>query len=201
MPRVDPINGGRWGLMGGAFDPIHNGHLALAENALNVFNLDGVLFVPGYNPPHRQEKTRASFDDRVAMVRLAIEGETKYSLSDIEREIAGPGYTIILVDKLHQKYGTVTWYLILGEDNITIFDKWYRPEELIKKIKIIVGNRPGYSGLLRDSEWAEHMEYFNIPDIDISSTDIRAALTEKKPVRGKVPDTVLAYIEAKGLYR
>jgi nicotinate-nucleotide adenylyltransferase len=201
MRRTNPENGGRWGIMGGLFDPIHYGHLNLAEQAREAFSLDGVLFVVSFNPPHRLEKPIASFDDRLQMTRLAIENNDCFTLTDLEKDLNGPGYTLSIVESLINKYSEVTWHLILGADNIESFDLWHKPEELIKKIKILVGGRPGYKPELKNHNWNNRLSHFEMPLMEVSSTMIRRLLKEGRSIRYLVPDEVHTFIDKKGLYR
>ena len=200
MPLVSPNSGGAWGIMGGAFDPIHNGHMQLADSAVRTFGLDGLLFIPSYNPPHRSNKPTASFENRIAMIELAIKDRTNYLLSDLEKDIPGPGYTHTIIQYLANKYPDVSWHLILGQDNIAIFDSWFKPEEILKLVKIVVGNRPGYKEGFENSDWVDRVEPFDIPPTDISSTEIRDLIKNKKSIDGLVPDSVYTYIKNHGLY-
>jgi len=201
MLRANPNEGGQWGIMGGAFDPVHFGHLILAETACQAFNLSGVLFVPGFNPPHRENQPYASFEDRFNMTELAIKDNEKFALSDIEKNIKGPGYTLKLIEELAGKYPNVRWHLILGADNIAIFKKWYKPDELIRRVGIVVGGRPGYADELENNEWSDKISRFDMPLIDISSTEIRKHIAAGISVRYMLPEAVRKYILDKGLYR
>lgn len=200
MQAANPEQGGKWGIMGGVFDPIHYGHLRLAEQARISFNLDGVLFVVSFNPPHRQMMPVASFEDRLAIVNLAIKDNRNFVASDIEKNLAGPGYTVSLVTALKSAYPEVSWYLIMGADNLGIFDSWHKPEELIRETKIIVGNRPGYGKDLENSKWKNHISTFDMPLLDISSTMIRRLCGQKQSIQYLVPDEVRRYIDEKELY-
>ena len=201
MPQANPNDGGQWGIMGGAFDPIHYGHLMLAESACQAFDLTGVLFVPSFNPPHRENQPYASFEDRYNMTGLAIKNNEKFVLSDIEKDIEGPGYTLKLIEELDNKYPDVQWRLILGADNIAIFNSWHKPQELIRRAGIIVGGRPGYDEGLENMKWSDKISRFNMPLIDISSTEIRKRIAGNKSIRYMLPETVRKYINDKGLYR
>jgi nicotinate-nucleotide adenylyltransferase len=198
---MTPDRVGNWGIMGGVFDPIHNAHLALAEYARESYKLSGVLFVVSFNPPHRSQKPVAPFEDRLRMTALAVEGNEFFEVSAIERELEGPGYTLSIVEKLKAKYPEAVWHLILGADNIVAFDSWHKPDELIKKIKILVGGRPGFNDRLQYSKWVEDSGLFEMPLMEISSTLIRQRLSRKKSIRYLLPDNVIDYIEKKGLYR
>jgi nicotinate-nucleotide adenylyltransferase len=201
MLRTSPDKGGRWGIMGGLFDPIHYGHLTLAEQAREAFSLNGILFVISFNPPHRREKPIASFDNRLQMVRLAVENNDSFAVTDIEKELDSPGYTLAMVELLKNRYPEVTWNLILGADNIESFELWHKPEDLIKKIKIVVGGRPGYKAVSNNSGWNEAVSHFEMPLMEVSSTLIRQRLKKGQSIRYFVPDKVRTFIVKKGLYR
>jgi nicotinate-nucleotide adenylyltransferase len=201
MLQAPPNKGSTWGIMGGIFDPIHFGHLVLAESARQAFDLAGILFIPSFSPPHREGKPVASFDDRFMMVKLAIEGNDKFAISDMERDLKSPGYTLAIVDFLRQKYPEVVWDLILGADNIAQFDNWHKPEELVTRARIVVGNRPGYDKAFKESQWFGRVERFDMPLIDISSTLIRRLIKEGRSIRYFLPEDVRQFIITKGLYR
>ena len=187
--------------MGGVFDPIHYGHLALAEGALEAFGFDGVLFVVSFDPPHRNQKPVLPFEQRLEMVRMAIEDNEKFSVSDLERDLGLPGYTLNIVTHLKEKNPEADWHLILGADNLAGFDSWYKPEELVKQAKIVVGDRPGYTRESEKSRWLGHADRFGIPRLDISSTALRESIRQNKSVRYLLPESVRRYIMEKGLYR
>ncbi len=196
-----PDKGGDWGLMGGIFDPVHNGHLLLAESAASAFDLAGVLFVVSNNPPHREQKPVVSFDTRMKMVDAAIDGNDRFCLSDIEKKLAIPSYTLNIIDALRNEFPGVNWHLILGADNIAVFDTWYQPDVLVEKVKIIVAERPGYGKRFRDSPWYKRVEKFEMPLMEISSTMIRQRIKAGKSIRYLVPEKVRLIIMQEGLYR
>nr|MBN2277995.1 nicotinate (nicotinamide) nucleotide adenylyltransferase [candidate division Zixibacteria bacterium] len=202
MPRANPDKGGRWGIMGGIFDPIHYGHLALAENAARAFDMDGVLFLVSFNPPHREKKPQASFEERLEMVSLAIADNERFLASDLEKDLSLPAYTVNIVDLLKSKYPRITdWYLVLGADNIDLFDSWHQPERLIEEVNIVVGKRPGFGPDGKDSLWYKQVKIFDMPLLELSSTMIRERIKSGKSIRYFVPEVVYHYIENKRLYQ
>ncbi len=188
-------------MMGGIFDPIHIGHLILAESALEKCGFDGVLFVVSLDPPHRSQKPIVSFEDRLVMTRLAVADNERFEVSALEKELASPGYTLAVVEYLEQKYPSTEWSLILGADNIAIFDSWHKPDELVKRVKIVVGNRPGFDDAFEKSQWENHLKSFKMPLIEISSTNIRQSIKQGQSIRYFVPDEVREFISSRGLYR
>lgn len=187
--------------MGGIFDPVHYGHLILAESARQACGLVGVLFVPSLDPPHRSAKPIVPFADRCTMVKLAIEGNDRFIFSDLEIHLASPGYTLAVVDYLRQTYPKPEWHLILGADNIAIFDSWHKPNELVERVKILVGQRPGVDDALKQSVWYDLITIFPMPLIEISSTVIRDRIKKNKSIRYLLPDDVRRFVETRGLYR
>jgi len=201
MPQMNHDQSDRWGIMGGVFDPIHIGHLVLAENASRAFNLSNVLFVVSNNPPHRNRKPNASYDDRIHMTALAIEKNEIFSISDIERDFNGSAYTLNVVIKLKELYPEIDWHLILGADNITMFDSWHQPDQLIREVRILVGSRPGFEEDIKTTKWYDRVHIFDMPLLDISSTQIRERIGQGVSIRYLVPENVREYILEKGLYK
>lgn len=201
MHPKNPESGGSWGIMGGTFDPIHYGHLVLAERASEAFNLTGVLFIVSYNPPHRERKPAVSFEDRLKMADLATEDNEDFVASPIEKYLDGQNYTLHLVSGLKKEYPKARWNLILGADNIAIFDSWHKPEELVRQVKIMVGRRPGYDSQFEESPWSGKVETFDMPLLEISSTRIRQLIKQNKSARYLLPEKVRMYIDDRGLYR
>ncbi len=134
------------------------------------------------------------------MTRLATESNDKFEVSDLEKDLKSPGYTLAIVDFLKLKYHDIDWRLILGADNIAQFDGWHKPDELLRRVKIVVGMRPGYEDDFSRSKWADKVEIFNMPQIEISSTTIRKAIKENKSVRYLLPEDVRQFIISRGLY-
>jgi len=187
--------------MGGIFDPIHSGHLLLAESASNSFDLAGILFVVSFNPPHRDHKPIVPFETRLHMVETAIKDNHSFVVSDMEKDLKVPAYSVNIIDELKKQHPNADWHLILGADNIALFDTWYCPEKLTALVKIVVAQRPGYEQSGRKSPWYEKVETFSMPLVDISSTMIRRRLGEGRTIRYLVPENVRKIIIEKGLYR
>ncbi|RKX24599.1 MAG: nicotinate (nicotinamide) nucleotide adenylyltransferase [Candidatus Zixiibacteriota bacterium] len=199
-----PENGESWGILGGMFDPIHNGHLNLARNILSAKKLDGVLFVLSFNPTHRKEDIAVSFDDRLAMLELALRDYPKFAISDIERTMDLPGYTLNTVRELTKAYPDVSFRFLIGSDNLASFKTWYCWEQVLEEIPLLVGGRPGT--VLQDTESLSpgRVELVDIELVDLSSSMVRrkiqAGLTQEE-LSEFVPSPVAAYIAEKGLYR
>lgn len=197
----------RIGVLGGSFDPIHVGHLLLAEQARSEFNLDKVIFMPAKLPPHKLEKTMTDVSDRYEMTRIAIKDNESFTISDLELKREGTSYTVDTITELKRIYPEAHIFFIAGADSIFQLETWMTFEELLKMVTFLGAIRPGYD----PSDLYKKVEHLNLtyqadvravsfPMIDISSTIVRNLLLEGKSVRYLIKDEVLAYIEEKGLY-
>jgi nicotinate-nucleotide adenylyltransferase len=218
-------------LFGGSFDPIHAGHLAVARAAVEAFGLDQVIFIPSGIPPHKRRQRLASFTERYAMVALACAGEPRFvpSLSEagedgLGRQVIYSVDTVRRFRKLHPS-PSAKLYFILGADQFLDIAKWHQSAQLLRMCDFIVANRPGFGldhlrsavepKLLRRAagEPEEHGKHQTIElkhttvhvlesvASDVSATEIRQLLAEKKSIRALVPPLVEEYIEKQGLYR
>ena len=191
----------RIGIMGGTFDPIHLGHLATAEAVRESLQLEKILFIPAKNPPHKTEKKITSSTHRVKMVELAIESNPFFELSTIEIEREGLSYSLLTIDELLKIFGAETeFFFITGADAVNDLPSWYRVEELLSKCHFVAATRGG--SVLN---WQPLEEFFGdqarkkiyeiqTPALQISSTEIRDRIKNRKSIRYLVPDVVLNYI-------
>lgn len=188
--------------MGGSFDPIHSAHIAAAQEAIDQLDLNWVYLVPAGTPYHREE-TVASAQQRMTMTALAIEGDSRLRVSDVDLVRSGNTYTIDTVCDLQNQFAesnpadTAEWYLILGADAYAGFARWRDPEEIVNRTALIVITRPG-------TDLEEMVEFpakvIRVTGWDISSTEIRNKLAEGKPVDGLLPAVVIEYIRDNDLY-
>jgi nicotinate-nucleotide adenylyltransferase len=177
------------GLLGGTFDPVHNAHLAMARAALDHLALERVLFLPTGAPRYRAPAV-APAADRVAMLRLAIEGEPRYAID--ERELA-PGHSGFTIDTLEALgYRPV---LLVGADQYAKFETWHRWRDILALADLAVFARPGWRA---DGVRARHVPF---AAMDVSASGIRARVARGEPIAGLVPGEVEAYIRREGLYR
>ncbi|OGX11435.1 MAG: nicotinate (nicotinamide) nucleotide adenylyltransferase [Omnitrophica bacterium RIFOXYB12_FULL_50_7] len=187
------------GIFGGTFDPVHRGHLQLAQNARAQFSLDKVIFVPAYQSPHKQELLSCtSPEDRYEMVRLAIEGEFSMEVSDCELKRKGVSYTFDTLSEFEKKYSGATFFLILGRDAFEGIDAWYRADELKKRIRFLVAKRGACEVHVPEGARAE---WIQMPLCPISASGIREAIKCERNVDDHVSSKVLQYIYAHALYR
>jgi nicotinate-nucleotide adenylyltransferase len=195
------------GIMGGTFDPIHLGHLAVGEEAREALSLDVVLFMPAAQPPHKPVASVTAVEHRVAMVELAIAGNASFELSTLEIERAGPSYTVDTVEELARRHPGSELYLILSAETAAQLPTWHEPERLLEAGRIAVVPREGYPA--PDPAWfteafpghQDRVTYLDGPRLGISSTAIRGRVASGRSVRYLVPDAVAAYIAEHDLYR
>ncbi|MCH4886668.1 nicotinate-nucleotide adenylyltransferase [Acidaminobacter sp. JC074] len=194
------------GLMGGSFDPIHNGHLVLAEQVRTRFQMDKIIFIPSGNPPHKE--TMASKEDRYNMTKLAIEDNEYFEISRIELDQDHKTYTIDTVKRLQAMYGdSVEVFFITGADMMIDLPSWKNFDELVTICKFIGSTRPGVDytelsdqidALVRD--YKADITITQVPALAISSTDIRRRIKYNLSIRYLLPRTTEDYIYTHNLY-
>lgn len=188
----------RVGLFFGSFNPIHTGHLIIANYMINYTALDEVWFVVSPQNPFKEKKSLGNMYDRLEMVNLAIEGADKMRASDIEFSLSQPSYTIDTLTHLAERYPKKAFSLIMGEDNLAHLHKWKNADIILRDYRITVYPRLGYDG----GALKEHpsVTVTKTPIMELSSTSVRQALKEGKSVQFYVPDKVIDFIDRKGLY-
>ncbi len=197
----------RIGLMGGTFDPIHYGHLVTAEEAFVRFKLDKVVFIPSGNPPHKANRLVSDGSHRFIMAQMATITNPHFDVSRIEVDEEGPTYTVDTLKKLKAgEMKDAELIFITGADAILEICTWKNPQELFTLCRFAAATRPGYvvsDELVKSVSafGADRLEFFEIPALAISSTDIRLRVKEARPVRYLLPDGVISYIIKNGLYR
>jgi nicotinate-nucleotide adenylyltransferase len=197
-----PISGppDRLGVMGGTFDPIHVGHLIAATEALHALSLDLVLFVPAGRP--WQKATYAPAEDRYLMTVLAAGSHERFAVSRLELDRDGPTYTVDTMEQLKSFYGVdVHLFFIVGSDALANFGTWHRVGRLKNIMDLVAVSRPESDTTLlpRDPSWPP-ITYLEIPEVGISSTDVRDRVRTGRPIDYLVPDEVEDYIRRNGLY-
>lgn len=191
------------GLLGGTFDPIHLGHLVLAESARESFGLEKVVFVPAGQPPHKPDAVLAPARERLRMVEIAVADNPYFAVSALEVERPGPSYTVETVAALRLAEPGLDWHLIVGSDALAELPTWYQYERLLGMVRVLAAARPGTELALPDGleDWAGRIAFFHPPGLAISSTVIRERARRGLSLRYLVPDRVVAYIREKGFYR
>ena len=196
----------RVGILGGTFDPIHYGHLVIAEDARVALQLEKVLFIPAREPPHKTKGSYSPFRDRVRMTELAIAGNPYFELCLIEAKRPGPSYSVDTLRELQATLGPgAELYFIVGMDSLSSILTWHQPKELISLCRLVVAERAGYQVDVSELERAlpglrERMVLIDTPELSISSTDLEHRVRCGLPIRYQVPSNVERYIREHGLY-
>lgn len=196
----------RVGIFGGTFDPIHQGHLIIAEQVLEALDLSHVIFVPGGIPPHKVlASIHASTGDRVALVEAAIAGNERFSVDRLEADAGRKMYSVETVSLLKERYRADEWYFISGADEVSNLLAWKQPDRLLEEVFMVAATRPGH-----DLSALEHLEEaltnfdkilpVQCSRVDISATGIRGRLAEGKSIRYLVPEPVYGMIHDRRLY-
>lgn len=201
---------GKTGIFGGSFNPVHMGHLILAEWVRVERSLETVLFVPAASPPHKPNRPLADPAHRLRMVELAVDGHDAFRTEPIELEREGPSYTLKTVRELRERPGLGELYLIMGADSLLDLPDWWHAEELAQEAPVIVFNRPGCA---LEERWGELAERFgqgwvdrtrqlrvDAPLMELSATVVRERVRAGLSIRYMVPEPVRAYIAEHGLY-
>ena len=195
------------GIMGGSFDPIHIGHLVVANEALNIYELDEIIFVPAGDPPHKSSLKAAPFH-RLFMVNMAVLSNDKFSVSDLEIKCRGKSYTLNTLREFHKMYEDTEFYFITGTDAVIDLPNWYKPEEVLKLCRFIAASRPGISIKEVNEKIDEikktfggNIELLKIPMLQISSTEIRKRVSMGISVKYLLPESVEQYIIKNKLYK
>jgi len=197
---------GRIGVLGGTFDPIHYGHLAAAEEARAKLNLQKVVFVVAGIPPHKLDEEITPAEDRYAMVELAIASNPHFSLSRVDMDRPGPSYTVDTIQFLRQQWGEDTEiFFIMGMDSLLEIETWHQPQRLIQLCRLVAVERPGFVPDLEGLEAAmpgitARTEIIDMPEVDISSTDLQRRVRQGLPIKYQVPPEVEEYIYQHRLY-
>jgi len=196
----------RTAVFGGSFNPIHYGHLLLADEVLDALGLDRVLFVPAAVPPHKPNAQLAPAQDRYVMVELAVAGHPRFSVSDVELRRAGPSYTVDTLEALRVPREEL--FLIVGSETFLDLLTWRAPRRVAQLAQIVVVPRVGSAfdpagAAVRKvvHEIGEEPLIVHASSLPISASDLRRRVREGRSIAFRLPEAVLAYIEAKRLYR
>ncbi len=199
----------RRAIFGGSFDPIHLGHLLLAETAREVCALDQVIFMPAGIPPHKKTQKRASGKDRHEMIRRAIDGSPNFIVSSFEIDSSEISYTIETLYHFKRLYPEDELFLIVGSEMFSDLPRWVRPQEICQTASLITAHRAGfpepdfslYQDLVSEQKLADwKKQVIPMPPVGFSSTQIRNRIKSGKSVRFMIPDSVIEYIQVHRLY-
>jgi nicotinate-nucleotide adenylyltransferase len=195
----------RVGILGGAFNPPHLGHLVCAQESLVQLELDKVVFVPVGQAPHRELEGDPGAEERLEMVELAIVDDERFEVSRVEIDREGPSYTADTLRALREAAPTDELFLILGGDQAAALGSWHEPEQVLELATVAVLERLSWSrqaiGIkIGRLAGGRGIRYLEMPIIQISSSAIRRRTAGGQPIRYLVPDKVAAYIETNGLY-
>jgi len=187
----------RIGILGGSFDPIHFGHLLMAQSATEVLKLDVVFFVPAFRSPLKLKHSLPDASRRLVMVKEAIKGNKAFKLYDGELRRGDVSYTIDTLRELKIKYPKSKFYLLMGADNLRTFHRWKDPQGILDLASLVILNRPGF-----DKNYPKRWPYLkiNMPAVDISSSDIRQRLNTTRSIWYLTPKAVIRYIKHYRLY-
>jgi nicotinate-nucleotide adenylyltransferase len=200
----------RIGIFGGTFDPVHLGHLIMAEQCREQARLDEVRFMPSAQPPHKQGRVLTPFEQRREMLELAIAGHAAFRVSALEQELGGLSYTVRTLAEIHRREPGHELFLILGSDCLPDLPSWREPAGILAQASVLAVARPGFpvwstsqlcGALEVPPETQLKLETIEAPLIDIASRDLRRRVAEGRSIRYLVPRAVECYVAQHGLYR
>ncbi len=194
-------------LFGGTFDPVHNGHLAVATTAANRFDLDRVLFIPSGRPPHKDRGPQAAYEDRYRMVELACRADSRFDASRLEDpKVLGDGktYSVDTIEQVRAGLGpNDELYFLIGQDAFDELSIWHRLEDVVDRVAFIVASRPHSVSSVRREGIAARARFQQLEGVDVpvSATAVRQLAAQGIDLRGSVPDPVADYIRQHQLYQ
>ncbi len=188
-------------LFGGTFDPPHVGHLVIAETIQESERFDRIVFVPASNPPHKEEGI-SPIENRLEMLRLALVDNDHFDVSDIEIERGGVSYSVETIEEAKGQFGigAENLYFLIGSDALLDFHRWKQYEAILDQCRVIVAQRPGFRPSRIDPNILSRIRFANIPQIEVSSSQIRRRIRNGSTIRYLVPGPVMNYIREQGLY-
>jgi nicotinate-nucleotide adenylyltransferase len=194
----------RLGILGGTFDPVHIGHLIIASYAAEALGLGRVLFMPAQTPPHKSRGDITPAEHRIAMVNLAIAGDDRFELSDLDLRSHGPSFTSDLLKRVHRELPAKDLFFIAGADSLKDFPTWNEPEVILEHAQLAIASRPGtdVTDAMLDAvpNLRNRSKLFESPLVEVSSSGIRDRVRKGASIRYVVPNQVERYIGNRGLY-
>ena len=199
---------GAIGLFGGTFDPVHMGHLILAEQCRAQADLDEVWFLPSYHPPHKAAKEITRFDQRCEMIELATAGHPSFKVERIEKELPPPSYTAETLSELRRRHPEHELFLLMGSDQLPDLPLWYEPRRVVEQAGLVVVPRPGVMLWTADrlatalgvDAAAVRLRFVACPMIEIASRELRRAVADGMSIRYMVPRAEEEYVRERKLY-
>jgi nicotinate-nucleotide adenylyltransferase len=201
----------RIGVFGGTFDPVHYGHLVVAEEVCATLQLTEMVFVPAGQPPHKTKEAITAVKHRLAMLELAIASNPHFTISRVDLDRPGPSYTVDTLRLLREQWGEDTAiYFVIGRDILEELLSWYDPAGVLEQLTYLVAvRRPGYNESETYYDWLEarmpgikqRLLIVDAPQFEISATDLRKRVAEGRPIKYQTPDSVESYIIQCDLYR
>lgn len=196
------------GIFGGAFNPVHKGHIQLAQNYFHKLSLDKLLFVPTAVPPHKTSEYLAPEKARLDMLNIAVKGKPYFEITDIEFKRQGKSYTYDTLEQLEKIYPNDEFYLIIGADQFLSFNKWYKWREILEKVTLCTCAREDENEKRKILEFSNELEglkknrffLLDVPVLKLSSSEVRDKIKNKTNVSDLLPDGVYEYIVKEGLY-
>ncbi len=187
----------RIGILGGSFDPIHFGHLLMGQSAVETLKLDAVFFVPAFCSPFKRGQDMPDAAKRLSMVKAAVKGNEFFKIYDGELKRGGVSYTFETLNEIKAMYPAASLFLLMGGDHLKTFHRWKNPQGILKSAKLVILNRPGF-----DKNYPRRWPHLkvNMPAVDISSSDIRGRLKQRKSIWYLTPKSVIRYINRYHLY-
>lgn len=187
------------GIFSGSFNPIHIGHLALANYLCEFAGLDEIWFMVSPHNPLKEESDLLADHKRLELVQSAVEGYPKFHASDFEFHLPRPSYTVYTLEKLKERYPEREFHLIIGSDNWNLFSLWKDPEQIIATTPILIYPRPGFP--IDEEQLPESVRVVSAPLLDVNSTFIRQAISAGKDIRYFLHSAVYKVIMKEGLYK
>lgn len=192
----------RIGVFGGAFDPVHNGHISIALSFLKSNVVHRLLILPTPDPPHKKKDSLTSFQHRLRMLEIAFKDMEKVTVSELENRLPSPSYSLQTINHLQKINPSAVYYLCIGEDSLESFNSWYKYREVLKKSCLLVAERPGYHASKISDDILERAIFVDHHPIAISSTEIRNHTGKRNTLyQLSIPDEVREYIAGNNLYR
>lgn len=190
----------RIGLFGGTFDPVHRGHISIAQSFLSSGLIDELWVLLTPYPPHKQQADHTSYEKRFEMLTAAFEGMEHVVISMVENELPKPSYSVRTIRHFKDKYPDSTFYFCMGEDSLRHFHTWKKYREILDECELLVAQRPGESHRQVRDEILNKAHLVEHDPLDIASSDIRKSIKEGRDISGKLPKGVLKIIEKEQLY-